>query len=123
MNPQPQFAHGLFGRLDADIGATIYAVEEANGVAEEVERPLRHFHQTGRQQMTRSDHSSPPGPPQVIPAGTSIAGLDLHPRIQCAFQGAHNKSGAPANLKHITSHESSGTSSMCDNDQSLREEA
>ena len=26
----------------------------------------------------------------MLPAGTSIAGRDLHPRIQCALQGVHN---------------------------------
>ena len=29
----------------------------------------------------------------MLPAGTNVAGRDLHPRIQCAFQGVHNNEG------------------------------
>src|SRR4051812_16594426 len=32
-----------------------------------------------------SDHSSPPDPPRVLPAGARVAGWDLHPRNQCTF--------------------------------------
>ncbi len=42
---------------------------------------------------------------------------------QLVDEETDNKSGAPTNLKHPTSHESSGASSMRDNDESLREEA
>jgi hypothetical protein len=40
---------------------------------------------TGAVSRSASDHSSPPDPLRVLPAGARVAGWDLHPRNQCTF--------------------------------------
>src|SRR3954452_21890916 len=63
-----------------------------------------------------SDHSSPPDPPRVLPAGARVAGWDLHPRHQCALaRHTMEQGGAPPVLVRLDELEGATTGQLsCD---------
>jgi hypothetical protein len=55
---------------------------------------------TGAVSRSASDHSSPPDPLRVLPAGARVAGWDLHPRNQCTFARHTAERGRAPGLAH-----------------------
>src|SRR5215212_3633390 len=54
----------------------------------------------GAVSRSASDHSSPPDPLRVLPAGARVAGWDLHPRNQCTFARHTAERGRTPGLAH-----------------------